>query len=130
MNSNDMNYVGAMYDAFQRGSKFTAERSALNLGISFQAAERVYQGIIASGKSGFQDFVKAMDSAFYSRFHADELKVEVTPVIHARWLPYPLEGRFTSGGECSNCGNVCQCVVGMNYCWNCGARMDEKEESV
>ena len=44
MNGKDMNYVGTMYDAFQRGSKLMAERSALNLGISFQAAERVYHG--------------------------------------------------------------------------------------
>ena len=82
----------------------------------------------------------APDSAYSEGFRAglrksvrmlrDEPSADVVPVIHARWLPYPLEGRFTLGGECSNCGNCPTCVVGMNYCWNCGARMDEKEESV
>ena len=128
MNGKDMNYVGTMYDAFQRGSKLMAERSALNLAISFQAAERVYLDTLASGKSGFQDFVQAMDTAFYSRFHSDELKVEVAPVRYATLKTVTVGDRAHQ--VCSYCHVGFRAALWWKFCPHCGARMGEKEESV
>lgn len=51
---------------------------------------------------------------------------DVAPVVHGRW-------RQTSKGVvyCSNCGTVCgigahidEVTEGLNFCPNCGARMD------
>ena len=45
---------------------------------------------------------------------------DVAPVVHARWKRY---GKNL--GECSECGEIVS--VRSNYCPNCGAQMDEKE---
>lgn len=55
---------------------------------------------------------------------------DVAPVVHGRW-------RQTSKGVvyCSNCGTVCgigahidEVTEGLNFCPNCGARMDGDAE--
>ena len=45
---------------------------------------------------------------------------DVAPVRHGRWKRY---GKNL--GECSECGEIVS--VRSNYCPNCGAKMDEKE---
>ena len=59
-----------------------------------------------------------------------EMIVDVAPVVHARW-------RQTSKGvvHCSNCGTVWgigahidEVTEGLNFCPNCGARMDGDAE--
>ena len=45
---------------------------------------------------------------------------DVAPVRHGRWKRY---GKNL--GECSECGEIVS--VRNNYCPNCGAQMDEKE---
>ena len=46
---------------------------------------------------------------------------DVAPVRHGRWKRY---GKNL--GECSECGEIVS--VRSNYCPNCGAKMDEKED--
>ena len=45
---------------------------------------------------------------------------DVAPMRHGRWKRY---GKNL--GECSECGEIVS--VRSNYCPNCGAKMDEKE---
>ena len=51
----------------------------------------------------------------------DMKAADVAPVRHARWKRY---GKNL--GECSECGEIVS--VRSNYCPNCGAKMDEKED--
>ena len=51
--------------------------------------------------------------------------IEAEPVKHGKWIGYA----GTIGNECSVCGkwlDVLQGTAEMNYCPNCGCRMDEK----
>jgi hypothetical protein len=51
--------------------------------------------------------------------------IEAQPVRHGKWIGYA----GTIGNECSVCGkwiDVLQGTAEMNYCPNCGARMDEE----
>ena len=52
---------------------------------------------------------------------SDMPAADVAPVRHARWKRY---GKNL--GECSECGEIVS--VRNNYCPNCGAKMDEKED--
>ena len=47
---------------------------------------------------------------------------DVVPVRHGRWLNYDDTERFTA--NCSLCGSCIDTRFSMNYCPNCGARMD------
>jgi hypothetical protein len=52
--------------------------------------------------------------------------VDAEPVRHGKWIGYA----GTIGNECSVCGkwiDVLQGTAEMNYCPNCGARMDEDD---
>ena len=56
---------------------------------------------------------------------AVENSVDAEPVRHGKWIGYA----GTIGNECSVCGkwlDVLQGTAEMNYCPNCGARMDEE----
>ena len=51
--------------------------------------------------------------------------IDAEPVKHGKWIGYA----GTIGNECSVCGkwiDVLQGTVEMNYCPNCGARMDRE----
>ena len=51
--------------------------------------------------------------------------IDAEPVRHGKWIGYA----GTIGNECSVCGkwlDVLQGTAEMNYCPNCGARMDEE----
>lgn len=51
--------------------------------------------------------------------------IEALPVRHGKWVGYA----GTIGNECSMCGkwiDVLQGTAEMNYCPNCGARMDKE----
>lgn len=51
--------------------------------------------------------------------------INAEPVRHGKWIGYA----GTIGNECSVCGkwiDVLQGTSEMNYCPNCGARMDEE----
>ena len=55
---------------------------------------------------------------------------EYAPVVHGRWIYTGARGRFPAC-ECSVCGNAENAdwaILGdnVNYCPNCGARMDEE----
>lgn len=50
--------------------------------------------------------------------------IDVEPVRHGKWIGYA----GTIGNECSVCGkwiDVLQGTAEMNYCPNCGCRMDK-----
>jgi hypothetical protein len=50
--------------------------------------------------------------------------IDAEPVRHGKWIGYA----GTIGNECSVCGkwiDVLQGTAEMNYCPNCGARMDK-----
>ena len=61
--------------------------------------------------------------------------VDAVPVVHGRWVPSmeEMEDGFgethmiQTGVECSVCGHYSCC--GGNFCKDCGARMNLKEES-
>ena len=62
-----------------------------------------------------------------------EPSVEAAPVVHGRWIEHE-EYNFDTYYDCSVCGES-WCTVdgtpwenGMNYCPNCGAKMDGGED--
>lgn len=61
--------------------------------------------------------------------NAPEINVEedVTVVRHGHWIKR--KGLFSEKNQCSICKSydLISAIKG-NYCWNCGARMDEVEE--
>lgn len=62
-----------------------------------------------------------------------ECEVDAEPVKHGQWIYKGAIGRFPVC-ECSVCGNAENAdwaVLGdnVNYCPNCGAKMDEKREN-
>ena len=67
------------------------------------------------------------------KFEEAILKIQtadVAPVVHGRWIsknPHGYEWTFV----CSNCGYVDGYPFNdrSNYCPNCGAKMDEKEDT-
>lgn len=48
---------------------------------------------------------------------------DVAPVIHAHWIEHP---EYSIVCYCSNCGVGVRGTTGENYCFNCGAKMDEE----
>ena len=55
--------------------------------------------------------------------------IDAVQVRHGRWIDYTDEGYV----ECDQCRSATNCdgdIEELNYCWNCGAKMDaqEKEE--
>ena len=60
-------------------------------------------------------------TADYIYMIEDMPAADVAPVRHGRWKRY---GKNL--GECSECGEIVS--VRNNYCPNCGAQMDEKED--
>lgn len=56
-----------------------------------------------------------------------DVKAEVEPVKHGKWIGKPIGGYSTV--RCSVCGDVFLENNGKwNYCPNCGAKMDEEQE--
>lgn len=55
--------------------------------------------------------------------------LDVAPVVHARWIPIKLYGEdhAIKCSACNNCDNPSK--VPGRYCWQCGAKMDAKEEN-
>ena len=49
--------------------------------------------------------------------------VDVVPVVHAHWISDP---DYPSHTICSNCKNWINMYQLLNYCPNCGAKMDER----
>ena len=49
--------------------------------------------------------------------------VDVAPVVHAHWISDP---DYPSHTICSNCKNWINMYQLLNYCPNCGAKMDER----
>lgn len=85
-------------------------------------------------EAAMQAFLAEKPDAHYPGWYAGLLEelpaADVAPVVHARW-------RQTSKGavHCSNCGTVCgigahidEVTEGLNFCPNCGARMDGDAE--
>lgn len=77
---------------------------------------------------------KAIDDAFLNgntdmhrlliQVIAHQPTIDAEPVRYGKWIGYV----GTIGNECSVCGkwiDVLQGTAEMNYCPNCGARMDE-----
>ena len=56
--------------------------------------------------------------------------VDAVPVVHGHWIKFGVSDK--DGNQQYRC-SVCECeeihspFVKVNYCWNCGARMDGKE---
>lgn len=53
----------------------------------------------------------------------DSETADVAPVIHAHWIEHP---EYSIVCNCSNCGVSVRGTIGENYCFNCGAKMDEE----
>lgn len=67
-----------------------------------------------SNRQGGEENAQALDFAISSL-----LTDEAQPIIHAKWTPE---------GGCSNCKYVvAPWNIGVNYCPNCGAKMDEEQ---
>ena len=63
-------------------------------------------------------------TADYIYMIEDMPAADVAPVIHAHWIRYPDCGVT----KCSNCGWSIEECWDSDYCPNCGAQMDEKED--
>ena len=56
--------------------------------------------------------------------------VDAVPVVHGHWIKFGVSDK--DGNHQYRC-SVCECedihspLVKVNYCWNCGARMDGKD---
>ena len=56
--------------------------------------------------------------------------VDAVPVVHGHWIKFGVSDK--DGNQQYRC-SVCECedihspLVKVNYCWNCGARMDGKD---
>lgn len=52
---------------------------------------------------------------------------DVAPVVHAHWITRNRKERLY---QCSHCGagDSFPNDLEVNYCWNCGAKMDEERE--
>ena len=77
----------------------------------------------------FQKFIEKQDeSADYTIFHFEEWleqqpTIETKPVVHAHWK------RKNNEMKCSNCEFIYYSNHDdFNFCPNCGAQMDEKED--
>ena len=55
--------------------------------------------------------------------------VDAEPVRHRRWIKKRTTLKYISHYECSACGSW-QGMYWMNYCPNCGAKMDAKDTNV
>ena len=51
---------------------------------------------------------------------------DVAPVVHAHWIINP---KYSIVCNCSNCGVAVRGGFGENYCFNCGAKMDEEVDN-
>ena len=74
---------------------------------------------------GFDEFVMALDVIDLVK---EMPTIDAEPVKHGKWIYKGVRGRFPAC-ECSVCGNVENAdwaVLGdnVNYCPNCGAKMD------
>lgn len=49
--------------------------------------------------------------------------VDAVPVVHGKWVN--VIGGFFEMGRCSVCGGQWPTAGGLNFCPNCGAKMDE-----
>jgi len=73
--------------------------------------------------NGNEHFLNGIESA--KEIIENEPTIDAEPVRHGKWIGYA----GTIGNECSVCGkwiDVLQGTAEMNYCPNCGARMDEE----
>ena len=88
-------------------------------------------------KQAFLDYMKRTDRYFSVKFDIENFPTaDVAPIVHGRWeLEYETYGKM----RCSVCKKealiekaiddvgVITNYVDSNYCPNCGAKMDEKE---
>ena len=89
-------------------------------------------------KQAFLDYMKRTDRYFNVKFDVENFPIaDVVPVVHGRWeLEYETYGKM----RCSVCKKealiektiddigITTNYVDSNYCPNCGAKMDEKED--
>ena len=91
----------------------------------------MYIGIISLGAITGIFLVSAFEAIMtgvrkLKRIYADRRRVREKPVVHGRWIQVD-----ETKCRCSNCDIIA--LIGlyphgdMNYCPNCGAKMDEEE---
>ena len=82
-------------------------------------------------KQAFLDHMKRTDRYFNVKFDIENFpNADVAPIVHAHWIsknPHGYEWIFV----CSNCDYIDGYPFNdrSNYCPNCGAKMDEKENN-
>ena len=54
--------------------------------------------------------------------------IDAAPVVHGEWVN--IVGGFFEMGRCSVCGGQWPTAGGLNYCPNCGAKMDATDNNV
>lgn len=54
--------------------------------------------------------------------------VEAVPVVHGHWVERNIETPMFLYGECSECAFEQSLSYYLNYCPNCGAKMDEESD--
>lgn len=80
-------------------------------------------------KQAFLDYMKRTDRYFSVKFDIENFPIaDVVPVVHGRWISKNDHG-YEWVFVCSNCDYVDGYPFNErpNYCPNCGAKMDEKE---
>lgn len=88
-------------------------------------AELIDFGTVFIGDSDF-----ATDCRNYANDAVDAVHTaDVAPVIHGRWITVDADNPYLIHGECSECGFKQTISDHLNFCPNCGAKMDGKEET-
>ena len=76
-----------------------------------------------SGESGNLRSNHRVEHKHFMRLICSQPTADVEPVRHAHWISDP---DYPSHTICSNCKNWINMYQLLNYCPNCGAKMDER----
>ena len=80
---------------------------------------------------GEEEAIKGLHFSFQDCIYNIECQPTIEERKTGRWIPYGEVDAF--GNQYYNCSE-CQCgethvpTVKVNYCWNCGAKMERKED--
>lgn len=103
---------------------------AMNAGVRAIENTKRYHGAVYTRDvfSASPQEIPYLQAAKVLREASDAPAADVAPVVHGDWIPcFDDENRWRQGfAQCSNCGRErYACTIrNVNYCPNCGAKMD------